>query len=232
MPRKIFLTILFILTAGVIYQCSPGEEKKVQKEVSDMKNEIINAVNKNDYKKTKELLENGADINTKDERDRTLLMIAVYNNYYEISKLLIENKADINIQDDMKNNPFLYSGAEGQLEILKLLVKAGADTKITNRYGGVALIPASERGHTETVRYLLENTDIDVNHINNLGWTALLEAIILGNGGKDHIEIVKLLLEHGADPDIADRNGVTPLEHARDRNFKEIESLLIKSGAK
>ena len=177
-------------------------------------------------------MEKEADVNAKDERDRTLLMIAVYNNNYEISKLLIENGADINEQDDMKNNPFLYSGAEGQLEILKLLTKAGADTKITNRYGGVALIPASERGHTETVRYLLENTDIDVNHINNLGWTALLEAIILGNGGKEHIEITDLLLKHGADPNIADRNGVTPLMHAKEKEYKEIETLLINAGAK
>ena len=73
-----------------------------------MKSEIINAVESNDYNKTKEFLEKGADVNVKDERDRTLLMIAVYNNNYEISKLLIENKADINAQDDMKNNPFLY----------------------------------------------------------------------------------------------------------------------------
>ena len=126
----------------------------------------------------------------------------------------------------------LITGAEGQLDILKLLVKAGADTKITNRYGGVALIPASERGHTETVKYLLENTDIDVNHINNLGWTALLEAIILGKGGKEHTEITDMLLKHGADPNIADRNGVTPLMHARERKYNEIEKLLIKAGAK
>ena len=231
MTKKIFLPVILILTVVLIYQCSMGKNRNEQKEVSDMKSEIINAVGSNDYNKTKEFLEKGADVNAKDERDRTLLMIAVYNNNYEISKLLIENKADINAQDDMKNNPFLYSGAEGQLDILKLLVKAGADTKITNRYGGVALIPASERGHTETVKYLLENTDINVNHINNLGWTALLEAIILGDGGKKHIEITDLLLKHGANPNIADKNGVTPLMHARERKYKEIENLLVKSGA-
>jgi hypothetical protein len=52
----------------------------------------------------------------------------------------------------------------------------------TNRYGGTALIPACHYGHVETVRLLL-GTAIDVDHVNNLGWTALLEAVILGDGG-------------------------------------------------
>ncbi len=76
------------------------------------------------------------------------------------------------------------------------------------------------------VRALLERSDVAVDHVNDLGWTALLEAVILGDGGADHIEIVRLLLAAGADPGIADSEGVTPLEHADRRGFREIESLL------
>lgn len=229
--KKIFLVIFIFFLGIVIYKCISGKNNN-KNEVLFMKKEIINSVNDNNYKKTKELLEKGADVNTKDDRNRTLLMIAVYNNNYEISELLIENNADINTQDDMQNNPFLYSGAEGQLEILKLLVKKGADTKITNRYGGVALIPASEHGYVETVKYLLENTDTDVNHVNNLGWTALLEAIILGTGSENHKNVIKLLLDHGADPNLPDKKGVTPLEHARENAYKDIEKILIDAGAR
>jgi hypothetical protein len=107
----------------------------------------------------------------------------------------------------------------------------GADLKSTNRYGGTALIPAAERGHVGTVRTLIE-AGVDVDHINNLGWTALLEAVILGNGGREHTEIVQLLVQSPARVDLADGDGVTPLRHARNRGFKEIEAILVAAGAR
>ena len=116
-------------------------------------------------------------------RGRTALMAATYANQPAAVDLLLRAGADVDLQDDMLNNPFLYSGAEGLMEILKLTHRAGADPTIRNRYGGVAIIPASEKGHLDAVRYLLEETDVDVNHINDLGWTALLEAVILTDGG-------------------------------------------------
>ena len=81
------------------------------------------------------------------------------------------------------------------------------------------------------MRYLLEESDVDVDHVNNLGWTGLLEAIILADGGAAHQEIVRLLLEHGADPELADREGVTPLAHARAKGQMEIAGLLVAGGA-
>ena len=92
-------------------------------------------------------------------------------------------------------------------------------------FGGTALIPAADRGHVELVRALLR-TEIDVDHVNDLGWTALLAAVILGDGGAAHREIVRLLVEAGADAGIADRDGVTPLEHARRSGYDEIAALL------
>ena len=107
----------------------------------------------------------------------------------------------------------------------------GADLGSTNRYGGTALIPAAERGHVETVRTLIE-AGVDVDHVNKLGWTALLEAIILGDGGARHQEIVELLLAAGADVDLADTEGVTPLRHAQDRGYDEIAATLVAAGAR
>jgi ankyrin repeat protein len=111
-----------------------------------------------------------------------------------------------------------------------MTLEHGADLKSTNRYGGTALIPASERGHVETVRTLIE-AGVDVDHVNNLGWTALLEAIILGNGGRQHTQIVQLLVKAGAKVNLADRDGVTPLRHARNCGFSEIEKILVAAGA-
>jgi ankyrin repeat protein len=115
--------------------------------------------------------------------------------------------------------------------VVRLTLAAGANLKSTNRYGGTALIPACHYGHIETVKLLL-GTAIDVNHVNRLGWTALLEAVILGDGGPAHAEIVRLLLAHKADPNLADREGVTPLAHARRRNYAEMARLIAGAGGR
>jgi ankyrin repeat protein len=114
------------------------------------------------------------------------------------------------------------------VDLLREVLRGDPDLGATNRYGGVALIPASDRGHVDMVRALLE-TEIDVDHVNRLGWTALLEAVILGDGGEEHQEIVRMLLAAGADASIADDEGVTPLQHARDRGYAEMIEMLARA---
>ncbi|MFC3800855.1 ankyrin repeat domain-containing protein [Cohnella sp. GCM10012308] len=196
-----------------------------------MNEQLIISAEKGDVERVLMLLEDGADINATDRGGRTAVVAATYNNRTEVVKALIENGADINIRDHRLNNVLLYAGAEGYLDIVKLAIDAGADTRLTNRFGGIAVIPASERGHVEVVEELLSRSDTDVNHVNNLHWTALLEAVILGNGGEKHQQIVRLLISHGADLNIADRDGLTPLMHARQRGFREIADILTEAGA-
>ncbi|WP_249716478.1 ankyrin repeat domain-containing protein [Paenibacillus sp. J31TS4] len=196
-----------------------------------MNQDLISSAEKGNTDDVLKLLQDGADIDATDERGRTAVMAATYNNQADTVKALIEKGADINIRDHSLNNVLLYAGAEGFLEIVKLAIDAGADTKLTNRFGGTALIPASERGHVEVVQELLSRSDIDVNHINNLHWTALLEAVILGNGGEKHQRIVQLLVDHGADVKIGDGDGITPLMHAQQKGYQEIADILIKAGA-
>lgn len=221
---------LFILI-GVIFMLqgcmgmNGGEDDTMNKQ-------LFVAVEAKDFDAVRELLEESVDINAQNEQGRTAVMIATYANDVEMVKLLVDTGAIVDIQDDMLNNPFLYAGAEGYMDILRLMIAAGADPTITNRYGGVALIPASEHGYVEVVEELLTNTKTDVNHVNNLGWTALLEAIILNDGSEKQQDTIRLLIEHGADVNLADKDGVTPLAHAREKGFKEIESILLKAEAK
>lgn len=210
----------------------PNKQEKESKGEVDMEEQLIQAANRKDTGTIRRLLEEGVDINIQDSEGRTSTMIATYNNDEETAKILIDAGADVNIKDDMKNNPFLYAGAEGYINILKLVIKAGADPSITNRYGGTALIPASEHGYVDVIKELLTNTDIDINHVNNLGWTALLEAIILNNGDEKQQQTVQLLIDHGADVNIPDHSNVTPLQHAREKGFIAIENILLKAGAK
>jgi ankyrin repeat protein len=145
---------------------------------------------------------------------------------------LVELGANINIQDNRSDNPLLYAGAEDKMEFVQAAIAAGADTTITNRFGGTALIPAADRGHVEIVKELLTTSDVNINHVNHLGWTALLEAVILGDGGADHQAIVNILIDYGADVALADSDGVTPLQHAKNRGYKEMSDALQRAGAK
>lgn len=210
---------------GATYPCQQGAELLV------MNKKLIQAAEQGDTTTVLQLLAAGAQINSRDERGRTAVMAATHGNRVATVQALIAAGADINLQDNRLDNPFLYAGAEGLLEILKLTIDAGASTKLTNRFGGTALIPACERGHVEVVTELLTRTDVAVDHVNNLGWTALLEAIILSDGGPRHVAVVRLLIEAGADVNLADSQGVTPLAHAQQRGFTEISELLRKAGA-
>jgi ankyrin repeat protein len=193
--------------------------------------QLHEAATAGDVDAIRRLVAAGADLDARDDGGRTPVMAATLAHQTEAVRVLLEAGADVDIRDDRLDNPFLYAGAEGLLDILKLANEAGADPALTNRYGGIALIPASERGHVEVVRYLLEETDVDVDHVNNLGWTALLEAVILGQGGPEHQAIVRMLLDAGADPELADRDGVTPLAHARARGQAEVAAILVEAGA-
>ncbi len=133
--------------------------------------------------------------------------------------------ADPNAQDGRRDSAFLATGVTGSVGMLEALLPANPDLTVTNRFGGVAFIPASERGHGDYVRAAVR-TGIDVNHVDDLGWTALLEAVILGDGSWPYQEIVQVLLDAGADPALADRDGVTALQHAENDCHAKIAEIL------
>jgi ankyrin repeat protein len=167
----------------------------------------------------------GADLETRDKRGRTPLLVAVTEDQLAVARLLIYLGADPDALDDQHDTPWLVTGVTGSVDMLEVLLPAGPDLTIRNRFGGTSLIPASERGHVAYVRRAVR-TGIDINHVNDLGWTALLEAVILGDGSKRYQQIVTILLEAGADSQIADRDGVTPLQHAGRRGQSEVAIIL------
>ena len=148
-------------------------------------------------------------------------------NDVEQARALIEDGADVNAKDASQESAYLIATSEvgDDPRLLELTLSGGADVAAKDRFDGTGLIRAAERGNVRIVRRLLE-TDIDVDHVNRLGWTALLEAIILGEGGPAHTETVRALVDAGADVRIADGDGVTPLAHARRRGYDAIVAIL------
>jgi ankyrin repeat protein len=191
---------------------------------------LIEAASRGDVPAIRKLLDAGANVNARDARGRNAILAATHANQVEAARILIQRGADVNAQDDIRDSAFLYAGAEGRTEIVRLALPS-ADLKLTNRYGGTALIPACHHGYVETVRVLLGSA-IDVNHVNNLGWTALLEAVILGDGSTRYVDIIRLLIARKADVNLADRDGVTPLAHATKRGQRNVSAVLRAAGAK
>ena len=193
--------------------------------VADPDAELLDAATRGDADRVALALRARADLETRDGNERTPLLLAVTNDRLDVARLLVAIGADPDALDDRHDTPWLVTGVTGSVAMADVLLTAQPDLTIRNRFGGVSIIPASERGHVDYVRRVAE-TGIDVNHVNDLGWTALLEAVIFGNGSEPYQEIVQILLNAGADPTIADRDGVTALGHARANGQSEMARIL------
>lgn len=189
------------------------------------------AAQQGELTKLKSCLRQVVDINACNRQGQTAITLASLNKKYDCVAALIDAGTDINKQDQTCLNPFLISCLNNDLTLLRLILPARPDLNCLTRFGGVGLTPACEKGHLDIVKELLVRTQINVNHTNFVGWTPLLEAIVLNDGGETQQTIVALLLEHGASPHMTDKYGKTPLELAREKGFEEIAQLLIAAGA-
>ncbi|MFJ9694333.1 ankyrin repeat domain-containing protein [Kitasatospora sp. NPDC101183] len=187
---------------------------------------LLAAAHSGDVAAAREALTAGASVEARDAEGRTPLLRAAFADRVAVARLLVGAGADVNAQDGQLNSPWLVTGITGSVPMMRALLPGGPELTRRNRYGGVCVIPAAERGHVAYVRAVLEETAIDVNHVNDLRWTALLEAVILGDGGPAHREIVDVLLAHGADPLLADGDGVTARAHAERRGFADLAAVL------
>lgn len=216
-------TLLLIIYISLNLGCTTSnvDENMKSKEITAM-------IKNNDILGIRNAIKNGLDVNLKNNKNESLLLIATQNKRFEIAKLLVENGADVNAQATNLDTPFLLSGATGQTELVKLYLENGARFDVFNRYYGTALIPACERGHVETVRVLASTKNFPINHVNKLGWTALMEAVVLGDGTERYQQIIKILLDNKADKYIPDFEGTTPLEHAINKKQYKIVDILNK----
>jgi ankyrin repeat protein len=178
------------------------------------------------------LLAAGADREARDGNDRTPLHVAVYREQREAARLLLAKGANANAFDRQRYDVVTIAAVADDVPTLKLVLEGGASAKnVTSPYDGTALIAAAHLGHVEVVQVLIK-AGAPLDHVNNLTWTALMESIVLGDGGKRHIQTLRALVQAGANVNIPDRAGITPLAHARGRGYKEMAQILEKAGAR
>ncbi|MGM0123323.1 hypothetical protein IGI37_000689 [Enterococcus sp. AZ194] len=189
---------------------------------------LVPAVEASDVAAVRQILGDSTyPINEINEEQESPLLIATHQNNFEIAKLLIDAGADVNQQDKIQDSPYLYAGAQGRTEILAYMIEHGKpDQSVRNRFGGNALIPAAEKGHIENVKLLLAEGKVDINLQNYSGYTALIEAIALRDGSQVYQDIVKLLLDAGADRTLKDNSGRTASDYAQAFGYGNIYRML------
>ncbi len=174
----------------------------------------------------------GADLNQRDSHGRTALMIAAYGRHHDAVAALVGLGADPEALDSQRYDVITIAGVIDDVETVRMMISAGANPGlITSPYHGTALIASAHLGRVAVVRELIA-AGAPLDHVNNLGWTALIEAIVLGDGGPAHTAIVRDLVAAGADVNLPDRNGATPLALARMRDYGAMVEVLLAAGGR
>ena len=222
----LFATLLALLCTPALAQTAPtAEEIRIYAGLHE-------AAAKGDVAEIEKLVKEGERINIQDARSRTPLHVAVYLKRHDAARLLLKLGANPNALEIDRYDIVTIAAVANDPEMLKIALDGGASTRnVTSRYDGTALIAAAHLGHADVVKMLIA-AKASLNHVNNLGWTALMESIVLGNGGKNHTDTLRALVDAGADVNIADRRGTTPLQHARRRGYVNMAKILEDAGAR
>ena len=174
----------------------------------------------------------GNDINARDSYARTPLHVATFAVQREAINALIAAGARTELLERDRYDAVTIAAVADDEETLRVLLALGASAKLTtSRYDGTALIAAAHLGHDGVVRQLIA-AGAPLDHVNNLHWTALIESIVLGDGGSRHVETLRALVKAGANTQLADRNGDTPLVLAKARGYRAMVEILEEAGAR
>lgn len=179
-----------------------------------------------DLPRLKSLIATGANLEARDARGRTPLHVATHARQREAVKLLAKAGAKLDALEDDRYDAVTIASVADDVQTLALLLSLGASAQqVTSRYDGTALIAAAHLGHDEVVRQLIA-AGAPLDHVNNLHWTAAIEAVVLGDGGPRHQRTLSALIDAGANLQLADRQGNTPLQLAKARGYTAMVKLL------
>ena len=227
-PMSVKLTALLPVLFFCLVQVASAQRAPTPSEIDNYTG-LHKAAHENDLETLEKLIADGAPIDARDSYGRTPAHVAAFASNDEIVRALAEAGADMNALEKGIYDVVTIAAVANDPELVSLAIAVGNDPgQITSVYEGTALIAAAHLGHHEVVKRLIE-AGAPLNHVNNLDWTALIEAVVLGDGGPNHIKTVQLLVEAGADISIGDRDGVTPLQHAVSRGYVEIAKIIRSS---
>jgi len=178
------------------------------------------------------LISSRSQLDSRDSYGRTPLHVATHARQRGAVQVLLKNGANHALLENDRYDAVTIASVADDEETLRLLLSAGASAKlVTSRYDGTALIASAHLGHDGVVRQLIA-AGAPLDHVNNLHWTAMIESIVLGNGGERHQRCLQALLSAGANTQLTDRDGRTPLQLAKGRGFEAMTRALLAAGAR
>jgi uncharacterized protein len=184
------------------------------------------------HNEIRQLLVNGLDPNGRDGNGRTPYLVAAYRGDIVAMEILVKGGSDPRAKDKQNYDAITILAVANRLEAMKAAITLGGDPKaVTSPYLGTALIAAAHLGHADVVKALID-AGSPLDHVNNLGWTALIESIVLGDGGVNHQRCLRDLLVAGANPNLADRNRVSPLKLAEARGYGVMVEMIRARGGR
>lgn len=193
---------------------------------------LFAAAAQGDAARIKALAAKGAEVDARDGYGRTPLHVAAYGSKRDAMRALVAAKANPNALENDRYDIVTIAAVADDVATLKVALELGGSPRnTTSRYDGTALIAAAHLGHAEVVRTLVR-AGAPLDHVNNLGWTAVIEAIVLGDGGLRHIDTLRALIQAGANLNLADRQGQTPLALAQARRYQTMADMLKQAGAR
>ena len=132
------------------------------------------------------------------EQDRNLIL-NVYAGDHSTVEVLVAKGANVNVNDQKKRTPLIFAATNGHTSIVEFLISQGADVNAKDSGGRTALLYASKRSFNETAALLIDKgADVNVQS-KKKGITALMLAAVW-----DNVELVQMLLKHGADAQLTD----------------------------
>jgi len=193
---------------------------------------LFAAAARGDAKLIAQLAAAGERVDARDGHGRTPLHVAAFGGHVDAMRALVAAGADPDALEGDRYDVVTIAAVANDLRALEAGLALGCSPRnVTSRYDGTALIAAAHLGHADVVRRLIR-AGAPLDHVNNLGWTALIESIVLGDGGPAHVATLEVLVAAGANVDLADRGGSTPLALAKARGHRRMVEILERAGAR
>jgi uncharacterized protein len=231
-PVKILgpFKLLIAAVVAAVLCAAPPTSLKAQNPPTDREVQVYAGLHaaaaSGDVAEIERLLMEGENPNLQDANSRTPLLVATYRKHHKAVEALLKGGANPNARDLQRFDLLTIAVTQNDIEMLKLGLANGASARnVTGQSNATALISAAHLGYVEFVKLLIE-AKAPVDHVNQMGWTALITAVVLGNGSKEHVATVEALVKGGAEVEIKDRRGTTALGHARQRGYSDMIRIL------